>query len=390
MPDNVGPDRGAEGDDARIETLLHRAQEDSGEALDPANIVVIGNTGVGKSTLINAVFRERVADAGTGSPVTQDIECHEVPGLPVRIYDTPGLELQDSAQRLIGAVQGLSETSRTGDPRDLLHLAWFCFNGRATRFAEEERRAIEGVARHVPVVLVGTQVADPGDAALTQLLAHIAPSALPVAERRAVLTLAEPLRLGTVRIEEHGLDELIAVTRRTLPEATRLAFTNAVRATEATLSLKSEEARIVVVQSTAAAAAAGAIPIPVADAVPLVAIQVTMIGRINSVFGLELSRNEIATLFTTLAGGRALSLVGRWLAGQAADLVPVAGQVVNATVAATLTYCFGEAYIATCRAIMSARAKGETLAMEEAARILMRTMPTFADSQWLKDFLRNR
>lgn len=35
------------------------------------NIVVAGKTGVGKSTLINSVFSEKVAKTGYGDPVTE-------------------------------------------------------------------------------------------------------------------------------------------------------------------------------------------------------------------------------------------------------------------------------------------------------------------------------
>jgi len=37
------------------------------------NIIVIGKSGVGKSTLINSLFRGNFADTGLGRPVTQEI-----------------------------------------------------------------------------------------------------------------------------------------------------------------------------------------------------------------------------------------------------------------------------------------------------------------------------
>lgn len=58
------------------------------------NVVVIGKTGVGKSTLINTVFGDSVAEVGIGTPVTQAIRKLEKEGVPLAIYDTPGLELQ--------------------------------------------------------------------------------------------------------------------------------------------------------------------------------------------------------------------------------------------------------------------------------------------------------
>ena len=38
--------------------------------LKTLNIIVAGKTGVGKSTLINSVFREKLAETGMGKPVT--------------------------------------------------------------------------------------------------------------------------------------------------------------------------------------------------------------------------------------------------------------------------------------------------------------------------------
>ena len=40
------------------------------------NIIVVGKTGVGKSTLINAVFRENLVETGIGKPVTQHMRCY--------------------------------------------------------------------------------------------------------------------------------------------------------------------------------------------------------------------------------------------------------------------------------------------------------------------------
>ena len=39
--------------------------------LKTLNIIVAGKTGVGQGTLINAVFKEKLAETGIGKPVTQ-------------------------------------------------------------------------------------------------------------------------------------------------------------------------------------------------------------------------------------------------------------------------------------------------------------------------------
>ena len=50
------------------------------------NILVCGKTGVGKSTLINAVFAGNLATTGQGRPVATEIREIKKEGIPVSIF----------------------------------------------------------------------------------------------------------------------------------------------------------------------------------------------------------------------------------------------------------------------------------------------------------------
>jgi GTP-binding protein EngB required for normal cell division len=61
-------------------------------------ILVCGATGVGKSTLINALLGEAAAKTGIGAPVTQNTTKIERPGAPFSFYDSRGMEVLEASQ----------------------------------------------------------------------------------------------------------------------------------------------------------------------------------------------------------------------------------------------------------------------------------------------------
>ena len=57
------------------------------------NVLVLGNSGVGKSTLINAVLGANVAITGWGTHgTTKKLEIYESADIPFRVIDSIGFE----------------------------------------------------------------------------------------------------------------------------------------------------------------------------------------------------------------------------------------------------------------------------------------------------------
>lgn len=106
-----------------------------------ANIMVLGYTGVGKSSLINYLVGKEVSKACEGSPITQGFDTYEVDdgaGIPLRIFDSKGLEVKDYdkiEKDIISFVQG-----RCGSEAvyEWIHSIFYCINAKSDRIQPKE------------------------------------------------------------------------------------------------------------------------------------------------------------------------------------------------------------------------------------------------------------
>jgi uncharacterized protein (DUF697 family)/GTPase SAR1 family protein len=340
------------------------------QRLGHANILIIGQTGVGKSTLINAVFRKPLARAEIGRPVTKVIQRFEDPDVPVTLFDTKGVELGDSRKRVIRDFKQTISRSRKAAPAEHIHLLWYCMDAGQTRVQDYDIDIIRALAEDVPVVLVFTQTID--DERADALERTIQEADLPIEGGRAVRTLAEARRIGGQTLEPRGLEELVRLTNELLPEAVRRAFTNA---QGVVVDLKIDQSRAVVVGATAAAAAAAAAPIPASDAMVLKPIQLGMLAGISAIFGTELSRDQLTSVLKSVIGQGGMQRVGKRLVKELAKHVP-GGNIANATVAAALTGALGEAYIRLSAEMFRRQAAGRPMPDAEMLRFFMDTYET--------------
>lgn len=325
-----------------LNDLIEEAMAKANEMRGHVNVLIAGKTGVGKSTLINAVFESNMAETGQGRPVTQNTREISKEDVPITLFDTRGLETKDFSETFKELESLIIERSRDKDSERHIHLAWLCIHEDGRRVEDAEIALHEMLAKHVPVIAVITKARS--DDGFKAKVLELLPESKNAIRVRAIW---EQLDEG-IELPPMGLEALLELSSELIPEGQRNAFA---AAQKADLKLKKKRARKIVASSVTAATAAGASPIPFSDVAILAPIQVTMLAGISTIYGLEVSRTSLTTLVGSAIGVTGASFAGRAIVSNIIKLIPgggtVAGGLISAATAGSLTAILGEAYITT-------------------------------------------
>ena len=308
-------------------------------AIGRVNIIVAGQTGVGKSTLINAVFGERFAKTASGRPVTKEAQWFSSPSVPLRLLDTRGLEAKDYQLSLQEMRTEIEVCRKQSDAGDQLHMAWVCISASSNRIQDCDVDVVRFLNRYeVPTLIVLTKYDE--DPEMVDEVRSV------MDERRAQYIDVVPLRaLPKPSRPAYGLEDLVQATYSALPTAHRAAFAAAQQVSR-DINRAAADEYISLASSTAASAAV--IPIPFADVATLAPICAGMLIGISEAFGVTMARQQVMQLLSTVLGCVAMTLVGRWAVGSVLKFIPGPGSVVgaalNAGVAATVTRSLGKTY----------------------------------------------
>ncbi|GAB3716481.1 GTPase family protein [Mariniluteicoccus flavus] len=331
------------------------------------NLAIFGKTGVGKSTLVNAIFGENVAPTGIGEPVTQGSHLYLDQRGQLGIVDTQGLEVGKDNKALVGDLQKLVKDMRKKPVAEQVHVAWYCVRPMDRRFEAAEAEFVREIAKlELPVVMVFTQVPRNAEGGYhpdaVALARHIESMQLPIVGGRPFMTNA--LRDSFSGQPQHGLIDLLTATFRVAPEAVHGALAATQRID---LAAKAKEAQKVIATSAAASAAAAASPIPFSDAAMLVPIQLGMMARIAHLYNVRFERASMMAVASTsaaTAGGRAAFT-------NLLKMVPgagtVAGGAISAGVASTFTFAMGQAWVAVCTRAVNGQLGGLEGALDNRA-----------------------
>lgn len=345
------------------------------KSLNNLNIIVAGKTGVGKSTLINSVFRGNLAPTGTGRPVTQETKIYTREDVPLTIYDTKGFELAKDAQEEVkeDILKLISDGNKNNNIDEMIHCLWYCINNASSRVEDAEVELLkqltsEDKVKQVPVIVVLTQAFSKEKA--QEMRKYILSKNLNVLE--VIPVLAQDYEIDEEYTKKaYGLSELIQTMCEVLPAKLQETIQNV---QIASIELKKVYANKFVLATALLALVEGFIPLPFADSLALVPTQTAMLTSITVAFGLDIDKGTLATALSSVLGTGGATITGKAIAKQLTKLLlggNIVGGVVSGTTAGLITLALGQAYILLLEAVCRGELDSSEIGTAKGKEMLM-------------------
>lgn len=330
----------------------------------PLNILIAGKTGVGKSTLINSIFGEELTHTAVGKPQTEKVIKISKASSPVNIYDTRGFELAEAGRKI--SQKEIDDLIKSlylaGQSEEYLHVIWYCINAQSKRIESAELKLINHFSKKVPVILVLTQAYGQEAQAFQEILAE-----MPELKVVTIIpVVAETVKLGISDVPVTGLSQLVDETYQLLPEAVAQSFINSQKVS---MQKKVETAHKIALAYIGTTFGSSFVPIPFADALTLVPIQVAMLTHLTKVFNLPIKKSVLTNLTAAILGTSLTTQLGRYVSGNLFKLIPgvgsVGGGVISGGVAAIITRVLATSYIQVLKVVSEGQAVGQKFTNRE-------------------------
>lgn len=337
---------------------VYQEKADEWKAEKPT-VLLVGRTGVGKSSIVNAIFGENSAKVGAGRPVTQHYNFYA--GEFINIYDTRGWELGAEQEEKFrqDTEKFLTEQLNDEQKESTVDIIWYVLDAPGARFtdfdAELALTAFSGM--HVLFILSKCDVAHPEQTeALKQAIENSdIPNSIGIVE---IAANPQALR-GRPAGEQFGLQEIVNQTIKALPDAKKVVFA---AAQGIDLNQKDSASKTVIRNYTFAAFGVGFTPVPFSDAAILFPLQLGLVVQLALIYEIEV---DIAKSASSFMAEQVVISLGRGAAGRLLKFVPGAGMIlggtITGTVAATFTAAIGFTFRTVFHEMFKAKQDGKVI-----------------------------
>ena len=335
-----------------ISELWSKAQSLVGDETITPRIIVAGKTGVGKSSLLNALLKNNVYETGV-IPTTRNNneEIWNSDNGDIIVIDAPGLG-EAEPPKLNKVIAYEDNIKQLGELDAHILLLILKCDDRALKlekdFVEAWNRS--PLLKKLPVILAINQIDkmkpvrswEPNQLNLKtpqaekekNIRAYIDyVSSLTVFEEYCIKKRIVPVSAGESYNdpEQYGIEALKETLYETLPDAAKTIFSRAAE-------LKKKEARRIIKNySSGVAAAVGGNFLPGSDAFVIAPIQIAMIIHLGKLHNIDVTKST-ASGFLASAG---MSFTGRFIAQELLSFMPIFKNIIGPPLAFGLTYSLG-------------------------------------------------